>query len=278
MPPEPIVLDLDWLDRPGLIGAWRVGDLLVDCGPQTSLPTLLDAFGDWRPKAILLTHIHFDHAGATGELVARWPDLEVWVHRVGARHLAAPERLENSARRVFGDDFDRRFGPMRAVPVENIHALDGGESVHGMIAEATPGHAKHHIAYFAEDGAVFTGDVAGVRLDVGEPVLLPTPPPDIDIEAWSASLDLIASRRPTRFFLPHFGSYDDPDRHIDAARRELANQRELAARLSSDAYVAHMRDELAKRFAAGREADYELVVPLEQNLVGLQRALEPLDR
>src|SRR5579862_7343734 len=106
--PVPAIIDLHWLGRAGLIGAWRVGDVLVDCGPATTLDALLAAIGSWQPRALLLTHIHFDHGGAAGALVERWPDLEVVVHERGARHLIAPERLEASARRVFGDDFDRR--------------------------------------------------------------------------------------------------------------------------------------------------------------------------
>jgi glyoxylase-like metal-dependent hydrolase (beta-lactamase superfamily II) len=268
---EPLVFDLGWLGRPGLIGAWRSGDLLVDCGPSTCLEALLAACGEWRPKALLLTHIHFDHAGAAGQLTARWPDLEVWVHRRGARHLAAPERLEASARRVFGEDFDRRFGPMRPVPAENIHPLDGGETVHGMVAEATPGHAKHHLAFFAEDGSAYAGDVAGVRLGIGEPVQLPAPPPDIDLDGWDASLRLIAERRPERLLLPHFGEFDDPDSHLDAVRGELVRQRELAGYESAARYVTEMRDHIARSAAAERRDDYELVVPLEQNHVGLRR-------
>lgn len=269
--PERLVFDLGWLGRPGLIGAWRDGDLLVDCGPSTCLDALLSACGEWRPKALLLTHIHFDHAGAAGELTRRWPDLEVFVHRRGARHLAAPERLEASARRVFGTDFDRRFGPMRPVPSENIRPLDGGETVHGMVAEATPGHAKHHLAYFSEDGSAYAGDVAGVRLGVEEPVLLPAPPPDIDLDQWDASLRLIAARQPQRLLLPHFGEFDDPDSHLDAVRGELIRQRELAGWDSGERYEEAMREALARSVPEEHRADYELVVPLDQNHLGLRR-------
>ena len=85
--------------------------MLVDCGPVTCQPALLEGMGDWRPSALLLTHIHFDHAGGAGALVERWPDMPVYVHRRGARHLVDPSRLLASARRVFGDELDHLFGP-----------------------------------------------------------------------------------------------------------------------------------------------------------------------
>jgi glyoxylase-like metal-dependent hydrolase (beta-lactamase superfamily II) len=271
----PLLIDLRWLGRPGRIAAWRVGDVLIDCGPRTCLEQLLAACGDWRPRALLLTHIHFDHAGAAGELVARWPDLEVWVHRRGARHMVAPERLEASARRVFGAAFDERFGPLTPVPEANIRALDGGERVHGFAALDTPGHASHHLAFLrAEDGWAFPGDVAGVRLVRDGPVLLPTPPPDVDLERWAASVDAVVRREPERLALPHFGVVEDPARFLDEARAAIARQRDLALGGGAGGethYVATLRAELGRSLSAAALADYEIVVPLDQNFVGLQR-------
>ena len=167
----PDVIDLRWMGRANCIAAWRADEVLVDCGPSTTVDTLVDALGERRPRALLLTHIHFDHAGGAGVLVRRWPDLEVWVHRRGARHLAALERLEASARRVFGESFDERFGPLTPIPERNLHPLDGGESVHGFDVLETPGHANHHVAYLDEAGGrAFVGDVAAARLIERGPV------------------------------------------------------------------------------------------------------------
>src|ERR1700719_4352943 len=114
------IIDVRHLGRPRVIGCWRVGDVLVDPGPSSCLQALLDALGEWRPRALLLTHIHLDHAGASGSLVARWPDLEVYVHERGARHMADPERLLQSARRLYGADMDRLWGELVAVPEAHL--------------------------------------------------------------------------------------------------------------------------------------------------------------
>ncbi|MGH2887994.1 MAG: MBL fold metallo-hydrolase, partial [Solirubrobacteraceae bacterium] len=123
------VIDLQHLGRARVIGCWQVGEVLVDPGPGSCLQTLLGALGDWRPRALLLTHIHFDHAGATGALVQRWPDLPVYVHERGAPHMADPSRLYESARRLYGDEMERLWGEMVPVPERNLRALSGGETV-----------------------------------------------------------------------------------------------------------------------------------------------------
>jgi glyoxylase-like metal-dependent hydrolase (beta-lactamase superfamily II) len=272
---EPSIIDLDWMGRPRRIGAWRAGDVLVDCGPHTSLERLLEGLGDWRPRALLLTHIHFDHAGAAGALVDRWPDLEVWVHRRGARHLVSPERLEASARRVFGEAFDERFGPLQPIPEANVHALDGGEVVHGFQVLATPGHASHHVSFLDESGVAFVGDVAAVRLDEGEPILLPTPPPDIDLDEWSASVDAVAEWQPTALALAHFGRVDDPEPHLERVRETIARHGDLVrGGAALEEYVEAIRGDLVADHGAELLHDYETVVPLDQNYVGLARWAE----
>jgi glyoxylase-like metal-dependent hydrolase (beta-lactamase superfamily II) len=135
--------------------------VLVDVGPESAQHTLLDALGDDVPRALLLTHIHFDHAGAAGALVRRWPHLEVWVHERGAPHLANPERLVSSARRLYGDAFDRLWGEVVPIPEQNLRVLTGGETIGDWRVAYTPGHASHHVTYLDQrTGAAFTGDVA----------------------------------------------------------------------------------------------------------------------
>ena len=119
------VIDLMHLGRARVIGCWQVGDVLVDPGPSSCLPTLLEALGGGRPRALLLTHIHLDHAGASGSLVARWPDLRVYVHELGAPHMADPSRLIVSAQRLYGEDMDRLWGEMAPVPEANLEVLVG---------------------------------------------------------------------------------------------------------------------------------------------------------
>ena len=161
---------------------------------------------DTPPQRILLTHIHFDHAGATGALVRRWPDVEVWVHERGAPHLIDPSRLTASATRLYGDDMKRLWGEVIAVPEANLRVLTGGETIGPWRVEYTPGHASHHVSYLHEPtGTAFVGDVGGVRVE-GGPTIPPTPPPDIDIELWHESLDTVAAWDPARLAITHFGS------------------------------------------------------------------------
>jgi glyoxylase-like metal-dependent hydrolase (beta-lactamase superfamily II) len=214
---------------------------LIDPGPESTLETLraeLRARGlTFRSlDAVLLTHIHLDHAGATGALVRENPKLKVYVHEFGARHMADPSRLLASAGRLYGADLNRLYGQCLAVPEGHLHWLVGGEQIEvGQIkleVSYTPGHASHHVAYWDPVSRVaFVGDNAGIRIE-GKPYLLPaTPPPDIDIELWNASLDTIASWNPERLFLTHFGYIDNPSEHIRSYRDRLRAWTTLTERL-----------------------------------------------
>jgi glyoxylase-like metal-dependent hydrolase (beta-lactamase superfamily II) len=268
------LIDLEWIGRPSRIGAWLVDDVLIDCGPSTTAHTLLDRLGAHPPRALLLTHIHLDHAGAAGAVVARWPDVPVFVHRKGARHLVSPERLVASARRVFGRDFDL-YGEMVAIPPENVRPLEGGESVQGFRVAATPGHASHHVSYLHEaSGRAFVGDVAAVRLGEGLPVLPPTPPPDIDLAQWLESIEIVRSWRPSSLALTHFGAVSAVDQHLSTVIETLHRHADLAGRLDERAYVDAVSSELAAALASSAWLeDYRRVVPLESNYAGLRRAL-----
>src|SRR5918998_3259652 len=203
-------IDTRHMGNEKVICAWEVDGVLIDPGPQSTEATLLEALAGEVPRALLLTHIHFDHAGAAGALVRRWPDLPVYVHERGAPHLADPAKLVASAARLYGgeDGLARLWGEVVPVPEANLRVLTGGETgVEGAFrVEYTPGHASHHVCYLHEDsGWAFVGDMAGVRVPPGPFTLAPTPPPDIDVEAWERSLETIAGWEPERLRLTHFG-------------------------------------------------------------------------
>lgn len=247
--PDVVDLDVRHLGREHVICSYRVGDALVDPGPESSVQHLLAALGGWRPERILLTHIHFDHAGATGALVERWPGVEVWVHERGARHIVDPERLVASATRLYGDDFDRLWGQVVPVPQEAVRVLRGGERIGPWRVEYTPGHAQHHVSYLHQDlGVAFVGDTGGIRVAPDEMVVPPTPPPDIDLEAWRASLDVISAWRPEQLALTHFGRFDDVEGHLVRMRDALSFWGELARDADQDAFedaVRHAYSETA---------------------------------
>src|SRR5262249_33119863 len=156
--------------------------VLVDPGPASAVERLLEGLAGEQPSALLLTHIHLDHAGASGTLVQRWPDLQVYVHERGARHLADPSRLLTSAARLYGQDLERLWGDTLPVPEANLHVLEGGEEVLGFDVAYTPGHASHHVCYVHQGtGIAFCGDTAGVRIPPADIVAVPTPPPDVDL-------------------------------------------------------------------------------------------------
>jgi glyoxylase-like metal-dependent hydrolase (beta-lactamase superfamily II) len=257
-----------------VICCWEVDGFLVDPGPESSVETLLERLGDgFEPRGVLATHIHFDHAGASGRLVERWPDLPVYVHEVGARHMIDPERLVSSARRLYGDDFDRLWGEVVPVPEKNVRVLQGGETVEGFRVEYTPGHASHHVAYLHEDsGWAYVGDVAGVRIEPSSFVVAPTPPPDVDVEAWNASIDVVAGWKPTALGLTHFGKVDkDVDGHLAALRDQLDEQARMARAMSREDFVTSLTAQI--RDAAGDELTPSFVqaAPPDQLFQGLDR-------
>jgi glyoxylase-like metal-dependent hydrolase (beta-lactamase superfamily II) len=267
------VIDVMHLGRPHVIGCWEVDGVLVDPGPESSLSTLLEALGGEPPRAVLLTHIHLDHAAATGALVRRWPDLEVYVHERGAPHLIDPSKLLASAERLYGDQMERLWGEIVPVPEANVHALSGGERVLGMRAAYTPGHASHHVCYLHEEsGAAFVGDVAAVRIPGVDLVVPPTPPPDIDIEAWENSLDLVEEWQPERLALTHFADIDDPLPHLAQVRERLREEAQLARELPEQGYEARHRKRVAAE-AESDEAAAEMIqcVPPEFQWHGLDR-------
>ena len=254
-----------------VIACFEVDGVLVDPGPQSCEATLLEALGGARPKALLLTHIHFDHAGAAGALVRRWPDLEVYVHERGAPHMADPERLVASAARLYGGEEGLRqtWGEVVPVPEENMRVLSGGETVLGFEVKYTPGHASHHVAYLRE-GVAFVGDMAGVRIPPYDLTLAPTPPPDIDVEAWERSIDAIAAWEPDMLALTHFGTADDPRAQLAAVREALHWQADLAAGGDQAAFERALHEHVVAA-APDEVAANELAAPLDHLFLGLDR-------
>jgi glyoxylase-like metal-dependent hydrolase (beta-lactamase superfamily II) len=267
------VIDVMHLGRPHVIGCWQVGEALVDPGPESSLQTLLAALDGERPRAILLTHIHLDHAAATGALVRRWPELEVYVHERGAPHLVDPSRLLASAERLYGDQMERLWGEIVPVPEANVTALSGGETVLGMRVAYTPGHASHHVCYLHTDsGTAFVGDVAAVRIPGSNLTVPPTPPPDINVEAWEDSIAIIEGWAPERLALTHFGAIEEPAPHLAEARERLREEARLARELDEDAYERRHRERVAAA-ADDPKVAAELIqcVPPEYQWRGLDR-------
>jgi glyoxylase-like metal-dependent hydrolase (beta-lactamase superfamily II) len=266
------VIDLMHLGRPRVIACFVVGDVLVDPGPASCLPVLERALGDQRPAALLLTHIHLDHAGASGSLVERWPDLRVYVHERGARHMIDPSRLYDSARRLYGGDMERLWGEMLPVPEENLEVLSGGERIRGGAFEVayTPGHASHHVSYL-HDGTAYVGDVGGVRTTPGGMTIPPTPPPDIDVEAWHESLAVVRAWRPRRLAITHFGESDDVEHQLDEVGERLDAWSRLARDVGRDRFIAAVREEVRRHGDADAAATYEQAAPVEQLYAGYER-------
>ncbi len=270
--PQP--LDLIHLGRERVIGVYLLetegGLALFDCGPSTCVPALKDRLrerglelGDIRD--LLLSHIHLDHAGATGVLVREHPALQVHVSPVGAPHLVDPSRLERSARRLYGEEFDTLWGEVAPVPHENVH--ETADRVLGLECFPSPGHASHHVCYLDGDGTLWAGDAAGVRVQPSRFVLPPTPPPEFDPDTWERTLDEIEARGPERLALIHFGVADDSAPHLAELRRRLRSWTERVGEGASEEEF-----EAAALAELGDDArPYEQAMPFWQSYAGLRR-------
>lgn len=287
-------LDLDFLSVPRVIATGVLHDVggvaLVDPGPSTTLGTLtkrLQATGIHLKDvaAIVLTHIHLDHAGVTGSLVRTHPHIRVFVHEVGAPHLVDPSKLLSSAARLYEGDMDRLWGEVLPVPATALTVLRGGEriTVGGRVLDVayTPGHASHHVSYFSPDtGVAFVGDTAGVRLAPREYILPPTPPPDVDLDAWDRSLALYESWRPETLFLTHFGPSGPVGAHLAELRVHLRLMADVVkqslARDGTDEdrerwAIEQMRLELTRRLGIDETRLYETAGRLDLSYRGLAR-------
>ena len=267
-------LDLRHLGRPKVIACYLVetddGPALFDCGPATCVPELKSRLAEQRLELrdlrhLLLSHIHLDHAGAAGALVREHPALQVHVSEIGAPHLVDPERLERSARRLYGDEFDTLWGELVPVPEQNVHPV--GPEVLGLECFPTPGHASHHVCYLDGDGTLYAGDATGVRIQPSRAVLAPTPPPEFDLAAWQKTLDEIERRNPERLALIHFGVANDPGPHIADLRARLERWTAWVGEgMSRDEFIRAGEEDLGP----DRDA-YEQAMPLWQSYAGLER-------
>ena len=265
-------IDVHHRGHPRAIAVFKLGDVLIDCGPGSTVATLLEALGDERPRVLALTHIHLDHAGAAGALVERFPELEVWVHDRGAPHLVDPSKLMASATRLYGDDMDRLWGTMIPVPAENVRVLHGGEQLGGLEVAYTPGHASHHVSYrHPLTDTVFAGDVAGVRIPPSDYILPPTPPPDIDLERWQESIARLRAWSPQHLAVTHFGTFDDVGPHLDRISRGLEVVAQRARTMTLEQFTVAAGEDVAAAGDAETVRAYTLGAPPDQTYAGLVR-------
>jgi glyoxylase-like metal-dependent hydrolase (beta-lactamase superfamily II) len=286
--PQVHTIDLELMGAEGVVAAYFVpsstGHIVVDCGPSSTLPKLRQGveklgynFADVRH--LLLTHIHLDHAGAAGTL-ARELGLQVYVHKNGAIHLERPERLLESAKRIYGEMMDTLWGQFEAVPKSQMVVLEGEEILQfgelEIKALYTPGHAIHHLSFVLGDD-IFTGDVGGVRLQGSSYVIAPTPPPDIQLADWRESLEKIKQHNPKRLFPTHFGMHEDVAEHLS----NLENSLETLETLTNDTFTSGGDTDILaaaiKRMAAEQirdrslEQKYEISTPYQMVASGLAR-------
>jgi glyoxylase-like metal-dependent hydrolase (beta-lactamase superfamily II) len=248
-------IDVLHLGVPRVICCHVIDDVIVDPGPESTLDTLLAELGDWAPAKILLTHIHLDHAGAAGALAERWPEAEVWVHERGARHMLDPSRLVASAGRIYGEDMERLWGGMQPVPEERLKVLSGGEVIGPWRVAYTPGHASHHVSFLHEPtGTAMVGDVAGCRIADG-PILPPTPPPDVDREAWHDAVRLLEEWAPERIAITHFGTWENVAEHLATMHEEIDRWAEVSRRTDDAGYAAAIEEEMRSRTSDPADAE-----------------------
>ncbi|MDO8681740.1 MAG: MBL fold metallo-hydrolase [Acidobacteriota bacterium] len=286
-------IDLNFRGSPRVIATAVVaatdGIVLIDPGPTSCLATLEAGLRDRGytlrdVRSLLLTHIHLDHAGAAGTIVERVPGVRVHVHERGAPHMIAPEKLLASATRLHGDQMETLWGAFLPVPADRIVVLQGGERIdvasHSFRVAYTPGHAKHHVSYLDEQsGMAYVGDTGGVRVS-GDYLIAPTPPPDIDVETWRASLDAIDAWQPVSLFLTHFGPVTPARAHLARFRQTLTSAAD-AVKASMAAggtdeekvrrFVEQMRRDVRQALPEHEAKAAELAAPFEQLWQGLAR-------
>jgi formyltetrahydrofolate-dependent phosphoribosylglycinamide formyltransferase len=287
-----VQIDTGHYGQPGTIGVFALplpegGFALIESGPGSTLASVEDGLAragldraDLR--FVLVTHIHLDHAGAAGALAH---DAELVVHEIGAPHMIDPSRLLASAERIYGDQMQALWGTMQPLDAARVRAVRGGETLDlaGLRVRvlATPGHASHHVSYLLDDGSLFTGDAAGVRLQGASTIRPALPPPEVDLEAWEASVRRMRDARPDRLVLTHFGVVADADAHlaeVPERNRAWADEvlRGMRAGEDDEALVARMQRredaELARaNVLPGVRMRYKVTSDAAMTVMGLQR-------
>lgn len=287
-------LDDNWMGRPKSIGTALLESdghrAIVDPGPGSTLDTLKKQL---RPHgisvsdldAVLLTHIHLDHAGATGALVRENPKLAVYVHRLGAPHMIDPSKLLASAARLWPDNLRQLFGEAVPVPAENLHIMEGGETIalgsRKIEVAYTPGHASHHVSYFEDaEGVAFIGDTTGIKIEGHSYVMPATPPPDIDLRIWEGSFAAILEHKPKRLFLTHFGFSENPSAHIAQFRERLHRWMDMTVKIlqsapndegAMESFMAQARVEISEHLPPQDVEQYAATAGLNLSFLGLAR-------
>lgn len=287
-----MAIDARYNGTPGAVAVYLLlGErpALIETGPASTVETVLEGIHQagldpTALRAAAVTHIHLDHSGAAGTLAARNPNLEIYVHPLGAPHLVDPARLIASARRLYGPVLEGLLGEPQPISSHRVHVLRDGDELRlgsrTLIAFATPGHATHHHVYFDRaTGDLFSGDAAGVALEGSRYVTPPTPPPELDFAAWRTTLGRIRDLQPRRLLLTHFG----PQLWVEQLLADLDRRLSIRERLAAEAATAGWDEAaLTERLGAltageiaesapGEERRYEVTTPLRNNVLGLLR-------
>ena len=284
-------IDLQFQKIPQSIAAYLVvgpeGPVLIETGPSSTLDNLIAGIAQhgYTPRDIrdvLVTHIHLDHAGALGWWAQQ--GAQVYVHEWGAPHMVDPSKLLASAGRIYGDTMDELWGEVLPVAAERLTVVKDGDTIRagGLTFSAldTPGHASHHHVYRLADIA-FAGDAAGIRVPDCSYIDLPSPPPDFDLEAWTATIDRLVAADFATIYPTHFGVVVEPRQHFDLLRRVLIDNAEfvkshLEAGLERDAIIELYSAENRKRARlAGLDDDqfdrYKATSPPYMSVDGILR-------
>ncbi|MBN2644774.1 MAG: MBL fold metallo-hydrolase [Desulfuromonadaceae bacterium] len=220
------------LDQPSLqgfrsfISSWiyRDGQLsfVVDPGPLSSLSILLEALrqhGVQRLDYVLLTHIHIDHAGATGELLRHFPEARVLCHPDGIAHMVDPSKLWQGSLKVLGA-MATAYGEIMPVPAVRIGYDDWLDDLPLTVLQ-TPGHAVHHLSFVFDD-LLIAGEVAGVRSEARSGIYMrPATPPRFELDVALNSLGKVMVYQPQQMIFAHYGLVKNAMDHLTIARRQL---------------------------------------------------------
>lgn len=289
------IVDLDFMGTEGIIASFLLmGEgtaAIVETGPATCIERLMRGLEEHGVapedvEQVFVTHIHLDHSGGAGNLAELLPNATFYVHEVGYPHLVDPSKLWKSSALIYGDRMEELWGEARPVPEDRLVKLEGGEEIAAagglLSAHYTPGHAYHHLAFHEpESGTLFAGDVAGVRLFGQSYVKPPTPPPEVDVEAWKGSIENIRKLEPKKICPTHFGCYEDVDRHLGELEQRLEDWLLLIEERMDE---GHSQEDIVEELEAKGDAEmlregadpedserYELAANYEMLTAGLMR-------